>query len=241
MAIYKEYYEDLAVLGFSTDHQGTSPTLSDLSTRFRKLALTKHPDKPGGNHKEFLILYAAYKRLGIYICRKMDKTKGMSVEDEELYSFFKQFNSEEEKRNSTVVLIEENLVQSWETVLSRHYGKPKIVYSNKVTTGKKWDITDYKPTKVNNGNVCPVYITKYDQPKSDGRSKLHIQGKGYNTFTAYQLPVIYKKVCQQYNIDNKSLTMNLSQRMYMEQLNNLSQMLIKQQQEMINKLSLIHI
>ena len=230
MALYKEYYEDLAVLGFSTDQQANSVTLSELSTRFRKLALTRHPDKPGGNHKEFLKLYAAYKRLGICICKKVNKNKEMSVEDEELYSFFKQFNSEEQKRKSTVILIEENLVQSWETVLSKHYGKPKIIYSNKVPTGKKWDIIDYKPSKVINGSVNPVYITKYDQPKSDGRSKLHIQGKGYIMFTAYQLPLIYKKVSLQYKIESlKTSSETEMSQMFNEQ----SQMLINQELELM--------
>ena len=95
--------------------------------------------------------------------------------------YFKQFNSEQEK-------IEDNLVKFWESVLTSEYDVPKSSYSNKVHNGKKWDIPNFDSGK-------SVFITKNDAPKSDGRSKLHIQRQGHILFTANQLPIVYNKVC----------------------------------------------
>ena len=156
---YPEYYQDLAVLDFSTDPHDPPPSLTELTAKFKRLVLQRHPDKPGGNHKAFLKLHASYKRLGVYIS-EMSDTEWISEEEAELCKYFKQFNSKQQKSRSTVVLIEDCLVKAWETVLTREYGNPKVICSNKVPTGKKWDIRNYVSGKL-------VYITKYDEPKSE--------------------------------------------------------------------------
>jgi len=191
---YPEYYQDLAVLDLPIDPDEPPPSLTDISAKFKHLVLHRHPDKPGGTHESFLKLYAAYKRLGVYIS-KLSDTAWISKEEAELCAYFKQFNSEETKSRSTVVLIEDFLVKAWEKILTREYGNPKVIYANKVPTGKKWDIENYISGKA-------VYITKYDEPKSDGRSKLHVQGNVHLFFTAKQLPAIYDKVCKLHNEDN---------------------------------------
>ena len=181
MASYPEYDKDILILGL----HGT-PSLTQLSRQFKSLALERHPDKIGGSNEAFQELYTSYKRLGVYLS-KTSNVDRVSNEEATICNFFRQFNEEKEKLQSTVILIENNLSNPWDAVLTIQYGNPKIISSNGVPTGKKWDILKYNGGK-------NIFISKYKNPKSDGRSKLHIQGRDHILFTANQLPSIYKLV-----------------------------------------------
>ena len=72
----------LQVLGFS-DHTSV-PRMKDVVKMFRKMALKKHPDKPGGSTEQFQVLQEAFLKIGTFIETQSCKSKMRPREEEDM-------------------------------------------------------------------------------------------------------------------------------------------------------------
>ena len=83
-AINSEIKEVLKVMGF-TDFNSV-PKMKDVVKTYHKMALKKHPDKPGGSTEQFQKLQEAFLKVGSYInsCNdKVDDLNSWNAHDEE--------------------------------------------------------------------------------------------------------------------------------------------------------------
>ena len=76
-----EIVAGLGVLGFSPPVT-TYPLMKDVVRMFRKMALKKHPDKPGGSTHEFQILQDAFIRIGSFLQSRQEQTDSIATEDD---------------------------------------------------------------------------------------------------------------------------------------------------------------
>ena len=110
--------EDLTFLGLKLH---PLPTIKEVSSRYRKLSLLKHPDK-GGTHQEFLQLIAAFEHVCTYIAKASKE-----ADDEEesiLVNLFRQFNLEKVNMKSCTVYVQDGWETFWDSVLHDLYGPP---------------------------------------------------------------------------------------------------------------------
>ena len=75
-----EIVAGLGVLGFP--ELNVFPRMVDVVKMFRKMALKKHPDKPGGSTEEFQILQEAFIRIGSFLQAQQDKADSIAAEDD---------------------------------------------------------------------------------------------------------------------------------------------------------------
>ena len=76
-----EILAGLGVLGFR--HPLTAyPRMKDVVKMFRKMALKKHPDKPGGSTHEFQILQDAFLRIGTFLQSRQEETESIGPEED---------------------------------------------------------------------------------------------------------------------------------------------------------------
>ena len=69
----------LQVLGFFD--LTSVPKMKDVVKMFRKMALKKHPDKPGGSTEEFQILQEAFLKVGSHIESQQNENVNDSSKD----------------------------------------------------------------------------------------------------------------------------------------------------------------
>ena len=81
--------------------------------------------------------------------------------------FFKPYNIVIENNGSIAVLLENDKELEWETIFSKNFGSAK-----ETPSGKSWKV-DYETESLPKRRLT---ITKWDSPKSDGISKICIQG-----------------------------------------------------------------
>ena len=113
--------------------------MKTLNSQMRKLALLKHPDKPGGKKEDFQELMNAYENLGKII----EETVPEDTKDHEeviARKTFKDVNFTTENINSITINIETKMVKYWEKVLTEKLGEP--IDRNKGQSGnnngKQW-------------------------------------------------------------------------------------------------------
>ena len=70
----------LGVLGFQ--ELNVYPRMKDVVKMFRKMALKKHPDKPGGSTEDFQILQEAFIRIGSFLQAQQEKSDSITAEDD---------------------------------------------------------------------------------------------------------------------------------------------------------------
>ena len=70
----------LGVLGYQEVH--VYPRMKDVVKMFRKMALKKPPDKPGGSTEDFQILQEAFIRIGSFLQSQQDKSDSITTEDD---------------------------------------------------------------------------------------------------------------------------------------------------------------
>ena len=75
-----EIVAGLGVLGF--DELNVYPRMKDVVKMFRKMALKKHPDKPGGSTEDFQILQEAFIRIGSFLQAQQEKSDSITAEDD---------------------------------------------------------------------------------------------------------------------------------------------------------------
>ena len=145
-----------------------------VTAKYKNLAKTLHPDKPGGEKEAFQELYNAYKRVIKYVEEKNDDDD-FDFEAE----FFKKHNFMKECSSSYVVYFQKQYTDTWKKILKKH-----IVFQNL----DKIRII-FKP-----GDIT---ITLYPSPKKDPRPKLHIQGRDQSKnseFILEKLSLFYREL-----------------------------------------------
>ena len=178
---YTELESDLSLLELDGNPE-TLPTLKILNSRFRKLALKFHPDK-GGDTAMMQQLSQAFQRLSTYISENTNCDQADKDENSCLREFFQKFNNIQLNTQSTTIFLENKFTEAWNTILTGRYGSPVI--SN---TGKIWSFSY--------GQFKKITVSIWSRPKSDGKTKLLVQGKGYLNFTYQHLPILYQKVTE---------------------------------------------
>ena len=169
ISFYSEFTQDMDLLEltYMTPLERNSiPQLKSVNSQYKKLALVMHPDK-GGNKESFQLLSQSFLRLSTFIANLNDEVADPNdTEEIDLRKFFQKYNVIIENSGSTTIFLENGLETPWETVLIAKYGNPKITPS-----GKSWK-TDFS---IDNIVQRKITITKWDQPKSDGFTKMCIQ------------------------------------------------------------------
>ena len=137
MAKYTEFYQDLSVLGFSTDQHDSAnwkqPNLKVVNSHFRKMAFKLHPDKPTGDTESMKTLSEAFFRLSNYIRETtVIQDEGDEAENSRLKEFFNKFNDIQNNINSTTIFLENKYSSEWESILCASYGSPILSKTGKI-------------------------------------------------------------------------------------------------------------
>ena len=143
------------------------PSMKELNTRYRKLALIKHPDKNGGSDsakEDYQHLLNYYRMIGNYIVDNM--TDDSTEEEMDHVTTFKNFNFDQRNKYSHTILIENEWTFAWRKVLVGKIGDPE----DKGHNGMIFRLKEFKV----NEDVFSITITLYEAPK-DNQPKLHIQ------------------------------------------------------------------
>ena len=171
----------------------TLPSMGELRKKFRKMCLEKHPDKFPEEEKikktkEFQELNNACKMIGEAIKEEM-KEKEANEEEEDELKWFEMFNFDQKNKQSHTVFIQNEAVSEWKTILSKKFGPEVDRGSNGI---------QYKATNVEIEGVCAtVFLTLYDTPKSDSKSKVLVQSRNQlfnDEFALKEMPEIFKEV-----------------------------------------------
>ena len=105
-----EILAGLGVLGFT--ELNVNPRMKDVVKMFRKMALKKHPDKPGGSTEDFQILQEAFIRIGSFLQAQQDKSDSIAAEDDYeediAKKLFKEYYINGQKFESTFLHLFEN-------------------------------------------------------------------------------------------------------------------------------------
>ena len=142
------------------------PTMKELNTRYRKLALQKHPDKNGGSdtsREDYQQLQKYYRLIGN--CIIDNDTSVCDDEERDHVKAFKNFNFDPKNKFCHMVLTKNKLTTAWNQVLSSRLGEPE----NKGKNGLIFRVKEYSV----NDDFYTITVTLYEVPK-DNRSKLHI-------------------------------------------------------------------
>ena len=180
----KEIEEALSYLDFTG-----IPSMKELNTRYRRLALLKHPDKNGGSDiakEDYQKLQMYYKLVGNVIVER--DTSVHDDEERDHVKAFKTFNFDQKNKFCHTILIENKLSTAWKQVLSDMIGQPE----SKGKNGLIFRVSDFS---VNN-ELFTITVTLYEAPK-DNKPKLHIQSSSQlanDEFALKELPVFYQEV-----------------------------------------------
>ena len=165
------------------------PSMKELNTTYRKLALIKHPDKNGGSDsakEDYQHLLNCYRLIGNYIVDNM--TDDSTEEEIDNVTTFKNFNFDQRNKYSHTILIENKWTFAWRKVLVGKIGDPE----DKGHNGMIFRLKEFKV----NEDVFSITITLYEAPK-DNQPKLHIQSSSQyanDEFTLKELPALYTEV-----------------------------------------------
>ena len=157
------------------------------------MSLAVHPEKHPAPEdkkiwdKQFVELTEAYHRVQSYITANTRPSNDSTDEETHLRKFFEKHNDVKVNIGSCTVILQNGMEQNWTDVLTQRYGEPISVNAG----GMKWSLFDYSSGDNEPGSV---FITKWDKPKTDGQTKLSIQGKNFQIFSIHQLPQLYHEI-----------------------------------------------
>ena len=178
----QEYREDLVILEIDFD-ENENPSIRFVNLKFKKLALIKHPDKPGGTKEEFQVLINAYRRVIKYL-EETDSQKANYDEanDEAHYEkeFFMRSNFPRENKTGFTVILQNDLSDEWKEILKKNHGDGENLPSGGIM--------------FKNGNIT---VTLYIKPKRDRKTKVHVQSGSQDANVGYvfnDLPLLFKQV-----------------------------------------------
>ena len=164
------------------------PSMKELNTLYRKLALIKHPDKNGGSDaakEDYQVLQKFYKLIGNHI---IENETDVSDEEGDHIKAFKNFNHDQKNKFCHTIMIEKKLSAAWKQVLTSKIGEPE----NKGKNGLIYKVSEFSF----NNELFTITVTLYEAPK-DGKPKIHIQSPSQlanDEFTLKELPLFYEEV-----------------------------------------------
>ena len=179
-----EVQEALSYLNFDD-----IPTMKELNTMYRRLALQKHPDKRGGSEEakeDYQMLQRCYKLIGNFIVENV--TSANDDEETDHVKAFKHFNFDQKNKFCHTVLIENRLSTAWKQVLNTRLGEPE----DKGKNGLIYRVSEFSV----NDELFKITVTLYEDPK-DNKPKLHIQSSSQIANDEYilkELPHFYEDV-----------------------------------------------
>ena len=197
----------LEILGFEENAKvGKLPKMKAVKKKFHKLALTHHPDKPGGNGDVFKEMTEAYRLIGEYILDEpedIEKTEDddHDFEEEVARKTFRQFQFSNIKENmkSFTIHVENSQSFTWDKILTKHYGTPV----DRETNGQHWKVENYTDGSV----TANLTIGKWHIPKKDKQTKLHVQSSNETGnflpahFVDNVLPKLFEEVSTCYDLE----------------------------------------
>ena len=130
-----------------------------------------------------------WRALGNQVLANHDVNTNLSDDGSFDIEIFKEFNKDQRNIESHTVIVENELAEIWATVLEARYGKPETKEKGCGLIFRHWISSTLKFT-----------ITLYVKPKTDPRSKLHIQSPSQvlnDDYVFIHLPAIYDEVRKQ--------------------------------------------
>ena len=168
------------------------PSMKELNSEYRRLALLKHPDKNSGSKEateDYQNLLMYYRIIGDYIVANNVKDNDVSAEEQDNVNTFNNFNFDKSNKGSHTIFIEKDLVNNWKMILSQKFG----IHEDKGKQhGLIFKVMDFQV----NDEVFSITITLWGNPK-DNKPKLLIQNpKQFATdiFVTKELPELYSEV-----------------------------------------------
>ena len=167
------------------------PSMKELNSRYRKLALIKHPDKNGNSiaaKEDFQNLLKFYKVLGDYILSQ-ENNGNLDDEEKDNIDIFRHFNFDQKNKFSHTINIENDYANAWKIVLTNKFGDPQ--------DSNEHGLIFKHHNFAFNVEIVPITITLWIMPKKDNQSKLLIQSQkqlANDEFTLKDLPELYTEV-----------------------------------------------
>ena len=184
----KEIEVYLAVLALKTDEV---PSFDELKEAYRTL-LHLHPDKTGPgeeNNKVFQKITEAVRIVFQFLTDNPElQPKEGSAESKRMVKCFEQTNKVEFKDGSLTFLYEDDQYNDWLKAFEKRIGPASKLPTNNsfIFSNKSLDIPDHP-------NIGTVTASLYYRPKSDGKSKILLQGTAYLEFLHFVIPDILKE------------------------------------------------
>ena len=123
MSFNEQIDKDLETLGIDI---AKNITTRYVTSKYKKLARERHPDKQGGSNEAFQELQNAYRRVIKHLEHK-HMNESVQEDDEDFETqFFKKHNFMKKCTTSFVVYIEDKFVEHWKKVMERHLSVHKI-------------------------------------------------------------------------------------------------------------------
>ena len=185
----------LRTIGFDEDLK-TLPAMKELISKFRKMALLKHPDKPGGSTKQFQDLLGAFEKLGKLIDEKVSDDDIDDEEEVRARNAFSDLNFTKMNTSCFTVFIQTCLYKYWEIILTKKYGAP--IDRSEQNNGKQWTVYDFKDDEEH--PETKIYITMWEK-KGHTRSTMQVQAENKLQYmNAYYvtkvIPVLFEEVIE---------------------------------------------
>ena len=181
--------QDLMMFGFANELD-VKLSKREVLIRYHRLAKLNHPDRNGGTNVAFQDIQNVFRRIVDFL-EKKSATQSESVDADWDKEFFTKNNFPKQHKTSTVVILQNEYTNQWQEVFTDLYGAGKSL-----ANGAAGSIFKYKE----------LTITLYDKPKSDSKTKVHIQGSNVDERIDYvfqEMPKIYQRVSTLFN--NKAL------------------------------------
>ena len=164
------------------------PSMKELNSKYRQLALKMHPDKNGGSAEateNYQNLLKYYKVIGEKILEEFtNANENTNEEEKDNMTIFKNFNWDQKNTLSHTIFLENDRVPAWRKVLTGKCGEPEDLASH----GLKFQVPNFT---VNEESVT-ITVTLYETTK-----KLHIQSSSQfanDMFILHELSEYYAEV-----------------------------------------------
>ena len=164
------------------------PSMKELNSKYRQLALKMHPDKNGGSAEateNYQNLLKYYKVIGEKILEECSNTDENNDEEEvDNVTIFKNFNWDQKNTLSHTIFLEKDRVPAWRKVLTSKCGDPEDLRNN----GLKFQVPNFVVDEESLTITVTLYVTT---------NKLHIQSSSQfanDMFILHELSNYYSEV-----------------------------------------------
>ena len=179
----------LAVLKMKTDK---APSFEDLKKAYHDL-LHLHPDKAGSseeNTRIFQEITEAARKVFSFITNNPDlQSKRGSADFKRMLKCFEESSNLKFHDGGVVFFFDDEQYDDWVKALGKYIAPPTNLNKSEVNFLFSTDRLEI-PEHPNHGNVT---ASLYYKPKSDGKSKIMLQGAAHLAFLSFVIPAILKE------------------------------------------------